>query len=292
MSAHFRIREAARQAGISPALLRAWERRYGVIAPARSDGGYRLYSSEDVERVTRMNALVANGVPPAEAAKTLLAETGNTDVLSVGLARRRAALLAAIGAFDEFELQRLLDETFAALAPEVVLREVIYPLLAEVGEAWEQDHLSIAHEHFATAVLRARLLGLTRGWSRGVGPLALLACPAGEEHDLGLLGFGIALNRLGWRIGFLGANTPLDEIARAAAALNPDAIGIAVTRNRVRIDPVALASLARTHRILLGGAGAQRASLRELPAERLSGDPVTAAEQASTRRPASPDSIS
>jgi len=282
--ARIQIREAARRAGITPALLRAWETRYGVVTPTRSEAGYRLYSAEDVERVIRMRALVENGVSPVEAAKALSSEPQSSDAGPPGASdARRVALLAAIRAFDEPELQRLLDEAFTALAIESALRDVVFPLLADIGNAWAQDGLSIAHEHFASTVIRARLLGLARGWARGVGPLALLACPAGEEHDLALLGFGIALNRLGWRIAYLGANTPLAEISRAATTLTPAAVAIALTRKDNAVDLRALTTLGRTYRLLLAGPGADDPALRTIPAQRLTGDPISAAEETSAR---------
>jgi len=284
MSTRLQIREAARRAGITPALLRAWESRYGVVTPTRSDAGYRLYSEEDVERITRMRALVENGVAPAEAARALSLVAQNSDAGETGGAEaRRVALLAAIRAFDEPELQRLLDEAFTALAVESALRDVVFPLLAEIGDAWGRGDISIAHEHFASTVVRGRLLGLSRGWARGVGPLALLACPPGEEHDLALLGFGIALNRLGWRIAYLGANTPLAEISRASTKLTPVAIAIALTRLDNTVETRALTNLARSHRLLLAGPGADDPSLRTIPAQRLTGDPISAAEELSTR---------
>jgi methanogenic corrinoid protein MtbC1 len=82
--------------------------------------------------------------------------------------------------------------------------------------------VSIAQEHFASNVLRGRLLGLARGWGRGTGPRALLACPEGEHHDLGLIAFGLALRERGWRIDYLGSDTPVASIAEAAEAIAPE----------------------------------------------------------------------
>ena len=102
------------------------------------------------------------------------------------------------------------------LALTTVLREVVLPYLAELGQRWEQGTASIAQEHFASNIIRGRLAGLARGWGGGHGPRAILACPPGEQHDMALMIFGIVLNRSGWKIDYLGISTPVEEFARAA----------------------------------------------------------------------------
>ncbi len=116
-------------------------------------------------------------------------------------------LLAAIERYDEAGVHAMLDESFVAFGLEAVLRDVILPTLKEVGLRWEQGKLEISQEHFASNLIRGRLLSLARLRSRGGGPLALLACPPGEAHDISLLAFGLLLRSHGWRILFLGADT-------------------------------------------------------------------------------------
>ena len=93
--------------------------------------------------------------------------------------------------------------------------------MAEIGSRWQEGEATVAQEHFASSVVRGRLLGLARGWGEGAGPLALLACVAGELHDLGLIAFGLALRQRGWRIAYLGADTPLDTLDDAVNGLRP-----------------------------------------------------------------------
>jgi len=102
--------------------------------------------------------------------------------------------------------------------------------LAGLGRRWQDGTASVAMEHFASNVIRGRLAGLARGWGSGHGPQALLACPPGELHDLALMMFGIVLHRNGWRIDYLGANTPVEELARAAGLSRPDLVVLAATR--------------------------------------------------------------
>jgi methanogenic corrinoid protein MtbC1 len=164
---------------------------------------------------------------------------------------------------------------------DALLTEVVLPYLHELGERWERGEASVAQEHFASAVLRGRLLGLGRGWGRGLGPLALLACLPEEQHELGLIGFGLALRARGWRIAYLGADTPLDTLATAAAELEPDLVALTGV-NPALVQPALprLRKLARSHRFALGGRGADERTAAKAGAVFLRGDPVEAAEQA------------
>ena len=220
-----RIGELSKRSGVSPELLRAWERRYGLLEPTRSPGGLRLYSLDDLERVRLMQEHLAGGLAAAEAA-ALASTPEHRDAADAARAPAASAvrdLAAALDAFDEPRAQAVLDELLAVATVDALLTDVVLPYLRELGERWERGEASIAQEHFASAVLRGRLLGLARGWGRGLGPLALLACLPGEQHDLGLIAFGLALRARGWRVAYLGPDTPLDtldarrELARARA---------------------------------------------------------------------------
>jgi hypothetical protein len=141
----------------------------------------------------------------------------------------------------------------------------------------------VAQEHFASNLLRGRLLGLARGWGRGSGPRALLACPAGERHDLGLIVFGLALRGRGWRIDFLGSDTPTDSILGAAESLEPELVVVSATTPE-RLMPLVpeLNDLAARRRVAVAGAGARGMSGDGLLA--LTGDPVAEAERVSAAR--------
>src|SRR5512142_802973 len=224
-----RIGELSRRLGVSDHVLRAWESRYGLIQPMRSAGGFRLYSEADESRVRRMQAHLARGLSAAEAARAALGGDANN---SLGdLARPRltesagsepfAGLRQALDAFDEPAAQAVLDRLLGDLSLPAVLRDVVLPYLADLGDRWQGGTASVALEHFASNVIRGRLAGLARSWGSGHGPQALLACPPGELHDIALMVFGIVLNRNGWRIDYLGANTPVEELERAVDASHP-----------------------------------------------------------------------
>jgi MerR family transcriptional regulator, light-induced transcriptional regulator len=280
-----RIGELSRRAGVSGHVLRAWERRYGLLAPARSDGGFRLYTEADVSRVRRMRDHLGRGLSAAEAARAALHDdAAPAAVAPPGLLPAAAGELAgmlrqALDAFDEPAAQALLDRLLSDLSVTGVMREIVLPYLAELGDRWERGDASIAQEHFASNLIRGRLAGLARGWGNGSGPRAVLACPPGERHDLALMIFGITLNRHGWRIDYLGADTPLEELTRTAAARPPDLVVLAATQPGT-LEPLTaeLAALARTAPLALAGAGAAPDLAETAGARRLATDPVTAAQ--------------
>ena len=270
-----RIGEFARRVGVSAAVLRAWERRYGLLRPIRSSGGFRLYTAEDAERVARMRRGLDQGLSAAEAARAALVQARP----SAGLLEDAAArLLAAIHEYDEATVQAVLDESFAAFGLEAVLRELILPTLAQVGREWEQGMLGISQEHFASNLIRARLLALARLWGRGSGPVALLACAPGEHHDISLLAFGLILRSHGWRILFLGADTPIATIAEAAESTQPAVTVLAsFDPARLEAESSAIRKLAKQSSLVLSGPGATEELCKRLRLQRLDGDLVTAA---------------
>ena len=288
-----RIGELSRRLGVSDHVLRAWENRYGLLQPVRSPGGFRLYSEADERRIRRMQAYLADGLSAAEAARAALSGDASTPpgrpagpplAASAGDGLS-AALRQALDAFDEPAAQAVLDRLLADLSVPAVLRDVVLPYLADLGERWQRGTASVAMEHFASNVIRGRLAGLARGWGSGHGPQALLACPPGELHDMALMVFGIVLHRNGWRIGYLGANTPIEELERAIDASHPGLVVLAATIPDT-LEPLRpeLASLARRAPLALAGAGATAQIATAAGARLIAGDPVTEAERAGWSR--------
>jgi methanogenic corrinoid protein MtbC1 len=227
-----------------------------------------------------MQLHLAEGLAAAQAAALALASRHSEADLppfEPDVARRQLA--DALEGFDEPAAQAVLDRLLAAATVEAVLTDVILPYLRELGERWERGEASVAQEHFASNVIRGRLLALGRGWGRGVGPVALLACLPGEQHDLGLIAFGLALRSHGWRIAYLGADTPLDTLERAAETVDPTVVVVSATADE-RVAPVAsqLQALARRYRVGLGGSAAA-GNAERLGVLELQGDPVAEAER-------------
>ena len=267
MSAHpqeeqerVRIGELSRRTGVHGDTIRAWERRYGLVKPQRTSKGYRLYSSADEEVIRAMRELTAKGVAAAEAAA--LARRGaeappGPSLGALDPAAQARRLRRALEAFDEEEANAILDECLAGLSMARVLEDVVPAAMAEIGSRWQDGQATVAQEHFASSVVRGRLLGLGRGWGAGAGPLALLACLPGELHDLGLIAFGLSLHRRGWRIAYLGADTPLETLDDAVTRLRPQVVVVSASAPE-RLAGVAkeLRSLAMRVPVSVGGRGA------------------------------------
>jgi DNA-binding transcriptional MerR regulator len=271
-----RIGEFARRVGVSPELLRAWEQRYGLLQPIRSEGGFRLYTAQDAERAAGMKRGLEDGLSAAEAARRALAQARPAEGL---LDDAQGRLLSAVRGYDEAALHAVLDEALAGFALETVLQALILPALREVGAQWERGELEVGEEHFASNLVRERLLGLARFWGRGGGPLAILACAPGERHDIGLIAFGLLLRSHGWRILFLGADTPLSTLAEAVARTAPRLVVVAsMDSSLLETQAGELRRLGRSAPLVLSGAGASEELCRQLRVERLDGDLVAAAD--------------
>jgi methanogenic corrinoid protein MtbC1 len=271
--------------GVRPERLRNWERRYSLLQPHRSEGGFRLYSSADERRVRAMLRELERGVAAAEAARTAkgatepAADDEPQPPASVGGALAKK-LREALERFDEPAAQALLDEAFGGLGLEAAIRDVVLPCMRELGDRWARGEASVGQEHFASRLIEGRLLGLARGWDRNGASTALLACPSGEQHTLGLIAFGLALSRRGWRVVYLGADTPIQTLRESAAEIEPDA---AVLSSTAETNFTAVLSEARALagqvKLYLAGAGANAKLADAAEAELLSGDAVTAASE-------------
>jgi MerR family transcriptional regulator, light-induced transcriptional regulator len=279
------IGELSRRLGVSSDLLRKWERRYGILKPGRTHGNRRLYSRVDEARARVMVNHVRSGVAPAQAAELAIAARfrvtpdAAADAAAPRVAEARERMLAALIAYDETTAEQVLEKLLATAGATVVIRDVFVPFLRELGDRWADRTLSVAQEHFASAFVHSRLLGLARGWDRGLGPKALLACPSQEQHTLGLIAFGVALHQIGWRITYLGADTPLPMIDEAAAAVRPRLVVLAATMPG-RLEGAEVRSLAARWPVALAGAGAGPELADRSGASHLAGDPVSAAHSA------------
>ncbi len=269
-----RIGELAAVVGVSAHVLRAWERRYGLVEPLRSSGGYRLYGPEAEARVRAVLALRAQGVPVSSAVAQVLAERrlGAEAADPTGQAPRQliARLREAVDRFDERSVQVVLDDTLDGLGLELALCEVVLPYLVDLGERWARGETTIGHEHFASQLIRRRLSARTLTWGVGTGPIAVLACPADERHDIALLAFGLLLGQAGWRIRFLGQDTPASELLGAVRVIGPDLVVIAATRSEAfQAHAETVRQMSAGHVVAVGGPGATPAVAADLGAARL-----------------------
>jgi DNA-binding transcriptional MerR regulator/methylmalonyl-CoA mutase cobalamin-binding subunit len=241
------IQVAARRAGLTPDALRAWERRYGTITPAR-ERGRRFYSDEDIERLTLLKRATDGGRRIGDVAalstdelRALVAEDATR---AAGEARedprarqpnvrsdaqRLERSLDAIRQLDAARLEDELHEAGRNLSTPRFLERVVVPLLEEVGSLWAHGELSIASEHLATAAVRSLVSGVAR--SRDVpvnSPVAVFTTPAEQKHELGALMASVTAASVGWRTIYLGPSLPAADIARAARANDAQLVGLSI----------------------------------------------------------------
>jgi DNA-binding transcriptional MerR regulator len=279
---YLRIGQLAKRTGVSPELLRAWEQRYGLLQPTRTPGGFRLYSAVDEARVQRMQRLVAGGLAAAQAARLVLSDgepaPPTASPPATTLAEAADDLTASLDGLDEQAANTALDRLFAAYTVETVLQDVVLPYLHRLGERWEAGEVSVAQEHFASNLLRGRLLGLAQGWGQGRGPGAILACVPGEQHELGLLAFGVALRRRGWRITYLGTDSPIRAVADTSRTLAPAVVVLLSMNPDNFLDHAGeIKQLATQAQVVIAGPGATPEVAQHTQTHVLDQDPVSAA---------------
>jgi DNA-binding transcriptional MerR regulator/methylmalonyl-CoA mutase cobalamin-binding subunit len=269
-----RIGELSRRVGVSPELLRAWETRYRLVEPERTPGGLRLYSAEDERRVREMQRQIGAGLSAAEAARVALGAAAEP----VPVERLLSQLDHSLTALDEPAAQATLDQAFGSLDLETALGQVILPFLHGLGRRWAAAERSVAQEHFASNVIGGRLRSLSRGWGDGEGPRVVLACPPGEQHELGLLCFGLLLRDHGCTIAYLGAETPPSDLATTITELSPELVVLGSTEAQRFLDVAdGIRALGGRTRLAIGGAGASPALAQALGTELLTDDVVSAA---------------
>jgi MerR family transcriptional regulator, light-induced transcriptional regulator len=286
-SPRLRIGELSYRVGVSADVLRIWEKRYGLLKPERSSGGYRLYTERDEWRVRLVQERVRAGLATAEAAREVMKLDSEGD-LPGGLVPTTRELTDELGraleVFDEEGAHEVLDRLLGLHGLEMAIREALMPYLRHLGERWARREISIAQEHFASRFLEGRLLALARGWNKGPGRRAVLACPSGEQHTLPLICFGLTLRSRGWRNIYLGADTPPSTVQMAADTVSADVVVLsAVSPDRFAHLALELQALARRQPLVLAGAGATPEVAQALDLDRLTGDPSAAAETLSRR---------
>ncbi len=237
----YTIKQAALRSGLPITTVRAWERRYGVVAPERTAGGYRLYDDKAIERLAAMRRLVEiDGLRPSQAADQVRAGrvatpgpagVGPGEVPDIGDGRRQGGtstermveeLRHATRRLDVAAIERILDEAFASERFEAATANVIYPTLRAIGEDWASGAIDVAMEHAASETIRRRLArfydaAVDRSSSFDV----IVGLPPGSRHEIGAMGFAVAARRRGLGVLYLGADVPVASWVRTADAVGP-----------------------------------------------------------------------
>lgn len=270
MERTYRIHIAAEMSGVSEGLIRAWERRYGVLKPRRSASGYRNYTDADIEVLRRLKKLTEEGVAIAEAVRLLpqvrreakehleAREAPRKPPQADQVMRWRQEVLVAAERLDQQTVEAILDDAMASLPPVAFFEELLVPLQREVGERWHAGTLTVAEEHLVTQAARQRVLTLMHQAPRRAKRHVVCACLPLEDHELGLMGAALRFRHAGWRVTFLGARTPGEHLARVVRAVKPDLVALSAVGSDTR-EPLAktlagiAALLPAETRVVVGG---------------------------------------
>lgn len=221
----YEIHEVAELTGMQAARLRAWERRYAVVCPARRQNGYRAYTGAQVALLRAFGRLVANGerigALVSQPAEEVIARAEGRDASGVP----HAKLLAAVKVLDRDRLEMQVSRELAERGLAGFARDLALPLAHDLGELWAMNRLPAAAEHLASEVVLHALKGGLRSRGRK-GPLVLCACIPGERHEWGALSALAVIQGLGWRCHYLGPDLPLGDLRDAAWALRPAAVAV------------------------------------------------------------------
>jgi methanogenic corrinoid protein MtbC1 len=266
MSSGLNIAALAQRTGVAPDTLRKWEQRYAILQPTRTAGGQRRYSERDVARVEWLRARLDEGYRIGEAASLL----GTVGVEPARSARDYLkGILQALDDGDTAEIGIRLDQALALLGVDDTLQSLLKPLLDEVGDRWERGELTVAEEHLVSEAVRSRLGHLLADSGGGVRGIVVLACAPGEHHELGLMMTSLALRRDGWKIVYLGADTPVGDAFTLAEKLSAGVVGLSVAmeaHGAALEKELGKASQPVGLQLVVGGAGANRGLARRLGA--------------------------
>lgn len=274
------MRLVTRRTGLSPDVLRVWERRYGVVKPARSAGGQRLYSASDIERLTLLQRAVRAGYGIARAAQLTTEElTAAASPIDVSTTRASAdassdtivaQAMIAVESFDSGGLEAQLRRASTMLPSNAFMEEVIAPLLHEVGERWHEGAISPAHEHLATATVRRVLDWVNAGLdvpAEGGSPTIVIATLPGEAHEIGAMLVARVAAECGWRVRYFGAALPAEHLAAAAQHVRARALAVSIVNTSTEQRDNTLEHLRQLRRALppslvlfAGGRGADELS--------------------------------
>lgn len=229
---------ASTRTGVAQDVIRAWERRYQAVVPQRTETRRRLYSDADLVRLGLLRRLVEAGRRISDIAglpDEALRQLAEEDRLAMGgtgdgipPASPLDAAIDAASKLDKDRLERVLGDALLNMSPAEMRRELIVPLLEELGERWRNGDSRIVHEHLASAILRKFMESLRDRPSSEARPRVVISTPAGQRHELGAILAAVVAEEVGWEAVYLGADLPAAEIGVAANALGARAVALSL----------------------------------------------------------------
>jgi methanogenic corrinoid protein MtbC1 len=232
----FNTKAVVRETDVPADTFRAWERRYGVPLPQRTEGGHRLYSERDIAIIRWLRDRTAAGMNISQAVRLLQSSSGGDAGVAApmpdapqveprALQRLQNDLLEAMMHFDAVHAEQIMAEAFALYPFEDVLLHMVEPLMVEVGERWHRGEISVANEHFTTQFVRRKLAGLLSAFepvtTRGT---IVVACAPGELHDIGVMFVALFLMRRNWHVIYLGPQVPQSDLLETVRAVRPQLV--------------------------------------------------------------------
>jgi DNA-binding transcriptional MerR regulator/methylmalonyl-CoA mutase cobalamin-binding subunit len=283
----YSIKQASIRSGVSVPLIRAWERRYGVVKPQRTASGYRLYDDEAIATLVRVRELTESGWTASEASRAVLAgevRVTPAAVPSTSLARTPEGHARNADLVERFVTSTMdmdiagtgaaLDEMFARGSYEAIVDDLLMPALVRMGQAWAEGKLDIAAEHAATAAVHRRLSALYEAAASVGEPRLVIGLPPGGRHELGALAFAVAVRRLGVGVLYLGPDVPVASWVHVIEQNKARVAVLAVVQEADRIATLEVAEALRATgqgpTLAVGGAnarwdGAEEAGIVVLP---------------------------
>jgi DNA-binding transcriptional MerR regulator/methylmalonyl-CoA mutase cobalamin-binding subunit len=263
------IKVVSQMTGLSVHVIRAWEKRYNVVEPDRTDTNRRLYSEEDIEKLKLLNEALHQGYNIGGIANLSLSELKNllskeTQVIADYKNDSASALsekiveeilsdcIGAIKKYNAKHLESILLNASAKLTQPVLIEELIIPLVYKVGEMWYEGEIRVANEHLASSVIRGFLFNLLESYSASDNaPVVVSATPRGQEHELGALIAGVVAASSGWRVVYLGSNLPAEEVGAVVSQLNARVVALSIVYPKD--DPLLPKELRKIKQILHSG---------------------------------------
>lgn len=240
------IQVVTRRTGLSPDLLRTWERRYGAIRPGRTQGGHRLYSDADIERLQALKAARDAGrsisqvadLSPADLDAIVREDRGGLEAAQKAAAssrRREVELLlqnaiAAVERLDSISLETTLSKALVALPPQELVTELVAPFMRRIGQLWFEQRLNPAQEHFASASVRStlsRVISAIQATSPGA-PRIVVGTPSGQRHEIGAMLVAAVAAAQGWHVTYLGPDLPPEPMADAARITDSKLVAVSL----------------------------------------------------------------
>jgi DNA-binding transcriptional MerR regulator/methylmalonyl-CoA mutase cobalamin-binding subunit len=240
------IKVVSQMTGLSVHVIRAWEKRYNVVEPDRTDTNRRLYSEEDIEKLKLLNDALHLGhhiggianLSLLELKKLIPKESNNLLDIKNGFAPVSSEVLVeeilsdsmqAIRNYDAKKLESILLNASAKLTQPILIEELIIPLVYKVGDLWHSGEIRVANEHLASSVIRGFLYNLLDSYSlNDSAPVMVTATPRGQEHELGALIAGVVAASSGWKVIYLGSNLPAEEIGAVVSHLKARVVALSI----------------------------------------------------------------